>query len=147
MSYLNCLSYNDLINLISTIPWDDIVDFFEYNSDAYDFYINQNRVQALIDAIVKCGSEYTTTDTRGIPTVIEVLRAGYYLGFYYDKLKYLDTIEMQDKCISALISIENNKNFRLGTRAQDDIVSSFGLLMWNTSCNIEIVNKSTTILA
>lgn len=146
MSDLNQYNYTDLVNLLVTLQWNDITDLFKYNSGAQTFYSDVNRVQALIDAIEERGSQYTDKDSKGIPTLVEVLRAGFYLGFYNDSLKTLTYRSTKDKCLPAIIAIEKNPHFKLGTKVQDKIISSLGLLISNTSSNVEVVNRLTPIL-
>lgn len=146
MSDLNKLNYNDLIKLLTSIKSTDILDLFKYSTDAYEFYNDKNRIEALITALYDRGSQFTSTDNKGIPTLVEVIRAGFYLGFYHDDLSYLNERNMHDKCIPALIEIEKNPNFKLGTNIQDEIVTCVGLLIWNGSCNVEVVNSATPIL-
>lgn len=146
MSYLKTLSYSDLVNTISTIQWDDIPDLFQYNNDSYEFYSDQNRIQALIDGLYQRASQFTAEDSKGIPTLVEVIRAGFYLGFYNDKLSYLNDRNFHNKCIPAIIQLEKNPNFKLGTAVQDAVVSSTGKLIWNGSCNLEVVDRAVPIL-
>ncbi len=74
------------------------------------------------------------------------MRSGFYLGFYNDSLKYLNDRSFQDKCIPAMLAIENNKNFKLGEKGQDTVISALGKLIGNASCNAEVVNKTVPIL-
>ncbi|MCD3277228.1 collagenase [Clostridium botulinum C/D] len=143
---LSKLSYEDLVETLSNIRWNDITDFMQYNEGSREFYSDTNRVQALIDALIKKGREYTPNDDKGIPTLIEVLRGGYYLAFYNKKLKQLDEIRYKEKCIPAILSIENNPNFLLGSYSQNEIIKTLGLLIGNTTSNDIVVNKLIPIL-
>src|SRR3712207_5983984 len=87
LGQLSKLSYDNLVDTLSNIRWNDITDLMQYNEGSREFYSDNNRVQALIDALIKKGREYTANDDKGIPTLIEVLRGGYYLGFYNKELK------------------------------------------------------------
>ncbi|QBD86134.1 peptidase M9 (plasmid) [Clostridium tetani] len=143
---LNKLSNKEILDLTSKIKWSDISDLFQYNKDSYTFYSNKERVQALIDGLYEKGCNYTSTDDKGIDTLVEILRSGFYLGYYNDSLKYLNDKSFKDKCIPAMIAIENNKNFKLGENGQDTVVHALGKLIGNTSCNTEVVNKTIPIL-
>ncbi len=88
-SDLNKLSNKEILDLTSKIKWNDISDLFQYNKDSYAFYSDKDRVQALIDGLYEKASTYTSTDDKGIDTLVEILRSGFYLGFYNDSLKYL----------------------------------------------------------
>ena len=143
---LEKLSNEELIDTISKIKWNDITDFMQYNDGARKFYSNYSRVQAIINAIKDRGSQYTEEDDKGIPTLIEVLRAGFYLGFYNKQLSDFDSIKYKERCIPAINSVINNSNFKLGTPCQNEIIKSVGLLISNTTCDEKIVNKLTPIL-
>jgi len=145
-SDLNKLSNKEILDLTSKIKWNDISDLFQYNDDSYAFYSNRERVQALIDGLYEKASTYTSTDDKGIDTLVEILRSGFYLGFYNDSLKYLNDRSFQDKCIPAMLAIENNKNFKLGKKGQDTVINALGKLIGNASCNAEVVNKTVPIL-
>ncbi len=143
---LNKLSNKEILDLTSKIKWSDISDLFQYNNDSYAFYSNRERVQALIDGLYEKASTYTSADDKGIDTLVEILRSGFYLGYYNDSLKYLNDRSFQDKCIPAMIAIENNKNFKLGEKGQDTVINALGKLIGNASCNAEVVNKTVPIL-
>lgn len=137
---LNALSYSDLIKTIKSIKYGDVPELFQFNNDSYEFYKNENRVQALIDALTNIGQTYTKEDDQGIETVVEFLRSAFYLGYYNQQLKYLNTREFQNRCIPAIKAIENNPNFGLGTKTQDKVVENLGSFIGNTICNPETVN-------
>lgn len=145
---LNEMNSYDLIDLLVEIDYRNITDLFNYSNDAYEFFRNKNRTQMILREIEKRGREYTKNDSKGIPTLIEVVRAGYFLAFYNEELKR----EIYDRnnrinAIPAILSIENNKNFRLGTEVQDDIVAAVGSFIWNTASNAEVINKLTPIIS
>lgn len=146
MADLNSKPYEELVKILTNIKWNDITDLFKYNVDAVSFYKNSVRMQYLIDAISQRGKTFTKDDTKGIPTIIEVLRAGFYLAYYNDGLKELNTRQYHDKCIPAILSIQKNPNFALGTTAQDELVAAVGLLVNNASCNPDVVNNFVPIL-
>lgn len=146
MRDLNELSYSDMIQVISTIQWNDITDLFQYNDDAQKFYSDSNRIQYIIDSLKERGETFTADDNKGIPTIIEVLRSGFYLSFYNDGLKQINNRQYHDKCIPAIIAIQENPNFKLGTATQDDLIASVGVLVNNASCNAEVVNNFVPIL-
>ena len=81
-----------------------------------------------------------------MPTLIEVFRAGNYLGFYNKELESLNTKANRDKCIPAILAIEKNPNFKLGTKEQDDIIASTGLLINATTSDLEVINYAIPIL-
>lgn len=145
-SDLNNLSNKEILDLTSKIKWSDISDLFQYNNDSYTFYSNRERMEALINGLYEKASTYTSTDDKGIDTLVEILRSGFYLGYYNDSLKYLNDRSFQDKCIPAMLAIENNKNFKLGEKGQDTVINALGKLIGNASCNSEVVNKTVPII-
>lgn len=146
MSYLNTLSHAELIQLLSSISWDQIPDLFQFNQDSYHFYRDSSRVQAIINALEQKGRQFTSENHLGIPTLVEVLRSGFFLGYYYQELDYLNQRDFHDRCLPALKSIAGNSAFVLGTSTQDQVVSAYGKLIGNASSDVETVNYATSIL-
>ncbi|EJR92445.1 collagenase [Bacillus cereus] len=146
MSQLNQLSYQKLKDLLITIQWYDIQDLFEFNPDSLQFYQDPNRVQTLMDALSQQGRLYKNNDSKGIETLVEVLRSGFYLGYYHAELQYLNEKSFQDKCLPALKIIAENPNFQLGTSEQDKVISSYGRLIGNASSDVQTVQYATPIL-
>lgn len=146
MAQLNALSYEKLVQVLSTIRWSDISDLFQFNADSLKFYQDQNRVQFLIQELEKRGATYKTTNSNGIETLVEVLRSGFYLGYYHKELAYLNDRKFHDKCLPALKAIATNPAFRLGTTEQDRVVAAYGKLIGNASSNAEIVSLALPIL-
>nr|BAA86030.1 class1 collagenase [Hathewaya histolytica] len=144
--YLNGLSYTELTNLIKNIKWNQINGLFNYSTGSQKFFGDKNRVQAIINALQESGRTYTANDMKGIETFTEVLRAGFYLGYYNDGLSYLNDRNFQDKCIPAMIAIQKNPNFKLGTAVQDEVITSLGKLIGNASANAEVVNNCVPVL-
>lgn len=77
---------------------------------------------------------------------MEVLRSGFYLGYYYKELAYLNERTFHDTCLPALKAIASNPAFRLGTIEQDRVVAAYGNLIGNTSSNSEIISLVVPIL-
>lgn len=146
MAQLHALSYEDLTKLLVTINWSDITDLFQFNADSLIFYQDQNRVKFLIKELEKQGKLYTVTDSKGIETLVEVLRSGFYLGYYYKELAYLKDSKFHDTCLPALKAIATNSAFQLGTVEQDKVVTAYGNLIGNASSNSEIVSLTVPIL-
>ena len=146
MADLNLLSDSELIALIPTLQWYQITDLFQYNDGAQQFYSNKTRMAALLRELEVRGRSFTTTDSLGIPTFIEIIRAGYYLGFYNSQLGYLDTIAEKNKCVPAITALVNNPNFGFGTTVQDEIVASTGLFANAAFVNTAVVNKLANVV-
>ncbi len=143
---LNSMNYETLVNTLVTIQWHNIPGLFEKSAGSTQFFGDKERVQAIINELYTRGSQFTENDKKGIPTLVEVLRAGYYLGFYNSELSYLNTREYKDKCIPALKQIVANPKFELGTEVQDEVVNSVGALIGNASSDGELVASLTTVM-
>ncbi|GAA0070485.1 collagenase ColA [Clostridium sardiniense] len=144
---LSQMSYSDLISVIKKISYENVPGLFEFSDSSYRFFNNKDRVQAIIYALEDSGRSYTSTDNKGIPTLVEFLRAGYYLGYYNNQLSYLNTLDFKNRCLPAMKAIESNSNFRLGTKTQDGVVEALGRLIGNASADPEVINNSRNILS
>jgi microbial collagenase len=143
---LNAMSYADLVTTLAGIRWSQVTDLFQYNPDAVTFYQDANRVQALISAIQSRGATFTDSDDKGIPTLVEVLRAGFFLGYYHSDLSSLDARSYKDKCLPAIQATQANANFRLGTATQNGVIQSMGMLISNADSSPAVINAFTPIL-
>ncbi|WP_010299125.1 collagenase [Clostridium senegalense] len=146
MKYLNTLDYKTLVETISNCNWYEIEGLFQFTDDSYEFYKDKNRMEALINALGEKGKIYTATDDKGIPTIVEVLRSGFYLGYYNKPLNELYELSYRQKCIPSMLEIQKNSNFKLGESGQNETIKSLGMLIGNTTCNEEIVNNFTKII-
>ena len=146
MEELSRLGNSQLIDVLSNTHYENIEGLFSYSDAAYRIYNDEYKMDALRNALVQKGREYTKDDDKGIPTIVEFLRSGYYLGFYNDSLSHLNKRENKDKCIPAILSIQNNPNFKLGTKTQDGVVHAAAMMVNNASSNVEVVNNFTAIL-
>ena len=144
---LNRMNYSDLVELIKTISYENVPDLFNFNDGSYTFFSNRDRVQAIIYGLEDSGRTYTADDDKGIPTLVEFLRAGYYLGFYNKQLSYLNTPQLKNECLPAMKAIQYNSNFRLGTKAQDGVVEALGRLIGNASADPEVINNCIYVLS
>lgn len=134
---LRRLSYYDLVDLLVKTDLYSLEGLFDYSEDARQFYGDKTRMSFLMDEIQRRGSQYTEIDSKGIPTLMEVVRAGFYQGFYNKELEDLNKREFRERAIPAILSVQRNANFKLGAEVQDKIVSSTGLLVWNGASNSE----------
>ncbi|PFO84623.1 MULTISPECIES: collagenase ColA [Bacillus cereus group] len=142
---LNQLSNQNLVDLLVTINWEQISGLFQFNNDSLAFYQNDSRMQAIIDKLAQQGQTYTKDDSKGIETLVEVLRSGFYLGFYHNELSKLYERSYRDKCLPALKAIAENPNFKLGTSEQNKVVSLYGKLIGNASSDAEIISLAAPI--
>ncbi|KFN03276.1 collagenase [Bacillus clarus] len=146
MAELNQLSNKQLTDLLVTIKWYQIPDLFQFNSDSLKFYQDDSRVQAIIDKLAEQGQAYTKDDSKGIETLVEVIRSGFYLGFYHQELSKLSERSYHDKCLPSLKAVAKNPNFKLGTSEQNKVVSSYGMLIGGASADVEIIQYAGEIL-
>ncbi|PPA93482.1 collagenase [Brevibacillus laterosporus] len=147
MSHLNSLSYEELVEVLRKIEWKDIPDLFKFNSDSVEFYSDHDRVQAIINALEESGSSFTDRDARGISTLVEVLRSGYYLGYYHDELKYLDRSAYKEKVLPAVKTIMANKYFAWGSNTQQEVIGATGKLISNTTVDVETITRMTGLVS
>lgn len=143
---LSAMDYKKMVDTISALEWTDIDGLFKYSADSQEFYGNKERVKYIINALDAKAKTFTDTNNNGIPTIVEVLRSGYYLGYYNNGLSYLNDRNFRDLCLPALNSMLANPSFKFGNKIQNDLIKSFGLLIGNTSCNAEVVNKAALLL-
>ncbi|SHH77661.1 microbial collagenase, partial [Clostridium collagenovorans DSM 3089] len=147
MAELAQMPYDQMIDIVCNLDsFRQITDLFVYNDGNQAFYGDKQRVQALIDNIKSKAPTYTSTDNKGIPTLIEVLRSGYYLGFYNPGLSYLKTREEKSKVIPAIKALQANSNFRFGTSKNDEMVAAVGSLIWNSATDVEVINNCIPIV-
>ncbi|PFA24687.1 collagenase [Bacillus cereus] len=145
MAELNQLSNKQLADLLVTIKWYQIPELFQFNNDSLKFYQDDSRMQALIDKLAEQGQTYTKDDSKGIETLVEVIRSGFYLGFYHQELSKLNERSYHDKCLPALKTIAKNPNFKLGTSEQNKVISSYGMLIGGASSDVEIIQYAAEI--
>ncbi|CEP92732.1 collagenase [[Clostridium] sordellii] len=141
MADLNKMSNEELVNTLEKVNWYNITDLFEYNKDAQEFYGNREKFDFLIKTLEQKGTKYTSQNHEGIPTFVEVIRAGFYLGFYNEGLSYLYELETREKCLPAMISIQKNPNFKLGENGQNEVIKSLGMLIGNSAVSVDVVNN------
>ncbi|PQZ46624.1 MULTISPECIES: collagenase ColA [Bacillus] len=146
MAELNQLSNKQLADLLVTIQWNQIPELFQFNNDSLRFYQDDSRMQALIDKLAEQGQAYTQDDSKGIETLVEVIRSGFYLGFYHQELSKLSERSYHDKCLPALKAIAKNPNFKLGSTEQNKVISSYGMLIGGASADVEIIQYASEIL-
>ena len=146
MEELSRLDDRSLVKVLSETEFRNIQGLFSYSDAAYRIYGDERKMDAIRNALVEKGRQYTEDDDKGIPTLVEFLRSGYYLGFYNEQLNFLIERENKDKCIPAILSIQNNPNDQLGTEVQDEVVRASAMIVSNASSNPEVVRNFTPIL-
>ncbi|PEA06988.1 collagenase [Bacillus cereus] len=145
MAELNQLSNKQLTDLLVTIQWYQIPELFQFNNESLKFYQDDSRMQAIIAKLAEQGQAYTKDDSKGIQTLVEVLRSGFYLGFYHQELSKLSERVYHDKCLPALKTIAKNPNFKLGTTEQNKVISSYGMLIGGASADVEVIQYAGEI--
>lgn len=144
--YLNKLDYDKLIYFIKTSTDFNFSEFFKFNKDTIEFYSDTNRLDKLIDALEISSHNYTENDTKEVCNLIEVIRAGYYIGAYHNELALYRTDKYKAKPVKALSSITSNKNFKLGSKSQNELISSVGKFIGNSSASSDVINSISKIL-
>ena len=147
IEYLNTLSYSELIDLLVSIEWSDIDGLWDYREGTYEFYADVERVLSLLDAIEERGELYTDNDDYGIPTLVEVTRAGFYHAFYHSNdLGYLSEDSFKENLIPSMLSIGNNSFFGFGTtESQLNIAHAYGAYIGIGYANVEILNRTSQL--
>ncbi|MEG0133149.1 MAG: collagenase [Clostridium sp.] len=143
---LSAMSYEEMVNIIVTLEWRNIDGLFTYSPDSQEFYGDSARVKYIINALDSRSKTFTPLDNKGIPTIVEVLRSGFYLGYYNTGLSYLNDRNFQDLCLPSLNSMLANPDFKFGNKLQNGVIGSFGSLIGNASCNAEVANKAAVLL-
>lgn len=147
MADLNAMSYEALTDLLISIDWEKIPELFKLNEDTRRFYSDENRMQAIIDRLEESGKRFTTEDMQGIPTLIEVLRSGVYLGYYNKELSRLNELDFREKMLPAMKAIVDNPSFTWGNEVQHSVISATGRLISNVTVDTYIVNRLTGLLS
>ncbi|WP_268624679.1 collagenase [Paenibacillus alvei] len=147
MADLSAMSYEDLTDLLVSIDWEKIPELFKFNEDTRRFYADENRMQAIIDRLEESGRRFTTEDMQGIPTLVEVLRSGVYLGYYNKELSRLNELDFREKMLPAMKAIVDNPSFTWGNEVQHKVISSTGRLISNVTVDTYIVNRLTGLLS
>lgn len=147
MADLNAMSYEELTDLLVSINWEKIPELFKLNEDTRRFYEDENRMQAIIDRLEESGKRFTTEDMQGIPTLVEVLRSGVYLGYYNKELSRLDELDFREKMLPAIKAIIDNPSFTWGNEVQHTVISATGRLISNDTVDTYIVNRLTGLLS
>ncbi|MFS1519142.1 PKD domain-containing protein [Bacillus sp. SCS-151] len=111
-AYLNNLSYDSLIDYLiyDLNSVDDIEDFWTFSSDAVDFYVDESRHQALLDAIVQQAPQWRETNDVGLINLIEMANRPFYKSDEYSELSFYDDLEYREKVNPAINAVLDNRN-------------------------------------
>ncbi|MGL5243805.1 MAG: collagenase, partial [Sarcina sp.] len=143
---LNALNYKDLVSVLKSIEWRDIPELFTFSSESQTFFSDMNRFQAIIDELRESGRKFTDSSEEGIDTLVEVLRAGYYLGYNNTQLRQLKTLASKDRCLPAIKEVMKNSYFKFGTETQDRVILAIGKLVGNASLDNEILRGFVVLI-
>lgn len=146
MAELNSLSYEELTDLLVRIEWSKIPDLFKYNDDTHRFYADEDRFQAIVDRLEESGRQFTPEDDQGIPTLVEVLRSGYYLGYYNKELARINEPAFRDKMLPAIKAIIDNPAFAWGNDLQNKVIGATGRMISNSTTDPDTVERLTGLL-
>lgn len=140
LASLSSMKYEDMMNAIASTSWDKIPGLFENNSDSRTFFNDRERFKYMISDLSKRGAEFTANDNKGIPTIVEVIRAGFYLGYYnQNEFPGIWDESMTKLCLPAMDAILNNKNLSIDSGYS--VIEALGALIGNTTVSPEIMNK------
>ena len=148
LGQLRSMSYGDMMNAIASVSsWESISDLFQNTSEAQAFYNDTARFKYMISDLTNRASRFTSSDDQAIPTMVEVIRSGFYLG-YYNASDYpgMWDSKMTSLCLPALRNMINNPYFSFGTEVQNNVIEAFGSLIGNSTCDVEITNQAVRLL-
>ncbi|MCR8846142.1 collagenase [Paenibacillus sp. SC116] len=146
MAQLNAMPYDQLTDLLMSIEWTQMPELFKYNDDVQRFYEDEARFQAIVDQLAASGTSFTTEDEKGINTLVEVLRSGYYLAFYNEGLSKLNTAAYREKVMPAITAITQNPAFTWGTEVQNKVIGSTGKMISNSTVDVDTINRLTEVV-
>ncbi|TVX87160.1 collagenase [Paenibacillus agilis] len=146
MAQLNAMPYDQLTELLMSIEWTQMPELFKYNDDVQRFYEDEARFQAIVDQLAASGASFTAEDEKGITTLVEVLRSGYYLGFYNDGLSKLNTTAYREKVMPAITAITQNSAFTWGTDVQNKVIGSTGKMISNSTVDVDTINHLAEVV-
>lgn len=129
---LNRMSHAAAANAIAAFTGDlyELSPFFQNTADTRAFYGDSSRIMVLIDALTQRAGAFTAADHRGIPYLVEVLRAGFFLGFYHGEFAYLkNTGAFIRRLQPAQAALFASPHLGFGTAAQRKVLSALGQLM------------------
>ncbi|MEG1620503.1 MAG: collagenase [Oscillospiraceae bacterium] len=146
---LSKMTNDEILKATTKASWEGIDGLYETTPITKEFYANQERMEALINGLVESGKKYTAKKDAGVCTLTDLICSGFYLADNNKtkELDYLNQRAFRNKCIPALLSIAENKNFKLGTETQDDVVNAFAKLISNTATDADVVNAAAKVLA
>ncbi len=132
IAQLNVQSYAQTVNAIASFTGtaNDLGNFFQFNADTKAFYGDSNRVIALLDGLKQRAASFTAQDTKGIPSLVEVIRAGFFLGFYNTDLVYLKASgAFAQRLVAVQASFFANAALGFAADKQVEVLTALGALM------------------
>lgn len=155
IAQLNALSYRQLADYIAStntcVYRTTTDDFFTFNADTMAFYQDQARFQFLLEDLRARCRAFTGTDDRGIPGLVEVIRAGYFLAAGSPKeLAYLNTPEWHNKCLDIIRTAQACPEFKLATGEENFwrpyVVKAIAQLMSNGAGDAGCMNAFVPLM-
>lgn len=147
MADLAAMSNEELIDLLSSVRSSAITDLFKNTAGSIEFYKDSDRIDFLFDELVKRSSEFTPNDGKGVSTIAEVLRSGFYLAYYYSSdFQYMRYNDTKNKALPVYEALLANSNFKFGNNVQNSIIQSIGFMIGNSACSPEILNKFAPLI-
>lgn len=146
-SELNQMTNPDLVDLLVTLDWSDIPGLFSFSNDSYEFFRDSVRYKYMIDALDERARRFNGTDDLGIPTLVEVLRAGSYLAWGNDKLKYLNQNgEFVQHLVVPIRSMATNTNISWENVEAQNVMKAMGYAMGVGVCTPEIITDVAPLI-
>lgn len=156
---LAAMSVNDALNaILSMESWRELTDAFFYSQGAADFYHNVPLMDALFSKLKEFGSLWNKTDQETVDKIsllVEILRAGPYLGFYFSDMADVNDMSFKNRFIDPVLSIINNPDFGWSEdygltyddkRIQDQVIAIVGTICGSGVTSLEIMEKTIALV-
>ena len=147
LGQLKSKSYQDMMDCIAGTSWENISDLFQNTAESKAFYNDTARFKYIMSDLATRAASFTENDDKGIPTIVEIIRSGFYLGYYNpNDFPGLWTNSMAELCMPAMRNILNNPACNYGTETQNGVIDALGALIGNSTCDTNITNQCTRLL-
>lgn len=156
MAQLAAMPVEEAVNIMAGLGSAyEISDLFQFNEGAKLFYLNEELMQALLERFEEAGRTFTIGDDKGFIAMVEILRAGPFLGFYNPDLAALNKMEFKERFVPAFMALVNNPNFgwspKHGLDAfdvpfQDQMIKALGSCIGSGVTSLELMAELTKLL-
>jgi len=146
LSDLSGMGIDVMITLLDTIDYSQIKGLFTNSIESKTFYGDSIRFHAIIDSLAIRAEKVNADSDFGVQPLVEIIRSGYYLSFYYPNDYAYLTQKHKEKTWPAQRTFSGNANLDFGTSEQVKAVNAFGALMGIGSVPVEVFPKVDTLL-